>query len=114
VELDGTSWTLVSGVPLPEGVPVTRPTVSFADGRIFGTSGCNRYTGGYALDDGSFVLGALATTRMACLPPADEIERAFLAALGQVRAVRVDEAVLMLELSDDAESLVFERSADES
>ena len=113
MELDGTSWTLVSGIHLPQDVPITRPTASFAEGSIFGTSGCNRYTGGYTLDDGSFVLGALATTRMACLPPADEIERAFLAALGQVNALRLAETELVFELAGDAEPLVFEPALDE-
>jgi heat shock protein HslJ len=93
---------------------VTRPTASFAEGRIFGSSGCNRYTGGYALDGGSFELGALTTTRMACAPPADEIERAYLAALGQVSGLQLDEAVLVFERRENGEPLVFERLADES
>ena len=108
MELEGTSWTLVSGVGLPHGVPLTRPTAAFAEGRISGTSGCNRYTGGYTLEDGSFALGPLATTRMACIPPADEIERAFLGALARVGGVLFDDATLVLELRDDAEPLVFE------
>jgi heat shock protein HslJ len=113
VELDGTSWTLGSGVPVPHDMTVPRPTAAFADGRIFGTSGCNRYTGGYTFDDGSFTLGVLATTRMACPPPADEIERSFLAALERVTGARLHDAELVLELDDDAEPLVFEPAGEE-
>jgi heat shock protein HslJ len=42
-----------------------------ADGRLAGSTGCNRLMGGYELEDGSLVVtGPLATTRMACVDPA--------------------------------------------
>ncbi|MEE4185429.1 MAG: META domain-containing protein [Gammaproteobacteria bacterium] len=45
-----------------------------------GFSGCNRFTGAYAVKGNTLQLGALATTRMACLP-ADFPEQQFLRAL---------------------------------
>ena len=45
-------------------------------GRLNGLSGCNRFTGSFVVgDDGSFAVGPLATTRMACGPDAMNIER---------------------------------------
>jgi heat shock protein HslJ len=42
-----------------------------ADGRLAGSTGCNRLMGGYELDGDTLVVtGPLATTRMACVDPA--------------------------------------------
>ena len=45
-------------------------------------------------------VGPLASTLIACLPPADQIERDFVSALGRVRGWRLDERQLILV--DDA------------
>ena len=36
------------------------------DGRVAGSSGCNRFNGSGVISGGKVVIGALATTRMAC------------------------------------------------
>jgi len=60
-----TSWRFgtVDGDPA-----VGETEISFgADGSISGTTGCNRFNGRGAMDDGALVIdGPLATTRMAC------------------------------------------------
>ena len=45
-----------------------RQTVTFDDqGRVFGDSGCNRFTGGYTVkSDGTLKVGPLASTMMFC------------------------------------------------
>jgi heat shock protein HslJ len=106
--LAGTSWVLVSGVPVPEDLPVTMPTAAFTTDTVSGTGGCNRFTGSYSVDGGSIELGALATTEIACPAPAEAIERSYYAALQDVSGWGVDEDDLVLTDADDAELLRFE------
>ncbi len=43
------------------------PALTFGrDGRVSGTSGCNRFSGSYSESGGRLEFGPLATTRMAC------------------------------------------------
>ena len=83
--LEGPEWRLSDHlgpdgalVPLAEDVAAT---ASFMEGRVSGTTGCNRYSGSYGVDAPSLSFGALAMTRMACMPPRDAAERAMIAAL---------------------------------
>ncbi|MBK9738997.1 MAG: META domain-containing protein [Actinobacteria bacterium] len=44
-----------------------KQTITFdAKGRVFGDSGCNRFTGGYTVKGDSITIGPLASTLMAC------------------------------------------------
>jgi heat shock protein HslJ len=92
---EGTPWVLLSGdgIELPDGVA---PSATFAEGRMAGSTGCNRYTTPYALDGDELQLGAAIATKMACLPPLDALERSFLAALDRVERWHVDGEVLTL------------------
>ncbi|MEI8333557.1 MAG: META domain-containing protein [Chloroflexota bacterium] len=84
--LDG-AWTLtryqVDGkvAPVPDG---TSATAVFAAGKVAGTAGCNSYTGTYTVDGTTLAIGPLATTMMACQPPASDLETAYLANMGKV------------------------------
>jgi heat shock protein HslJ len=86
--IGGGEWVLRAwdvGEPAPDEPAVT---LAFRDGRLAGTSGCNRYTAqataGAAPGDVS--LGPAASTRMACLEePAASVEARYLAQLGAVR-----------------------------
>lgn len=74
----------VDGVPVPEGAGLSL-TVQF-DGKVEGTTGCNRFTGIADLDAGVMQFGSLAVTEMACLEPEKmQREAAWLKALGEVR-----------------------------
>ncbi len=80
------SWTVAgyndgtAGVASP--LPGTELTAAFAaDGTISGSSGCNRYTGSWAVDVDRLSFSQLATTGRACPAPIMAQERAFLAAL---------------------------------
>ncbi|MFE3194012.1 META domain-containing protein [Nocardia sp. NPDC059240] len=55
--------TAVSGTAIPGGGPLT---LSFADGRISATSGCNTMTGPVDLQGNTLQVGELASTLMAC------------------------------------------------
>lgn len=64
----------------------TKPTMTFSvDGKIGGTTGCNRYFGQVEKTETDMVFGdAIGATRMACPPPYDSIERDFFDALPDV------------------------------
>ena len=83
--LEGREWRLSdhldtagSLVPVAEEIIAT---ATFIEGRVAGTTGCNRFSGSYRVEGPSLSLGALAMTRMACVPPRDAVERAITAAL---------------------------------
>jgi heat shock protein HslJ len=98
-QLEQGLWVLNSArdVPLPLGVV---PTAGFHEGTVRGSTGCNQYNGPYSVESESLEIGALATTRMACPPPRDEVERAYVAALGLVTTWARDEDELVLSDSD--------------
>jgi heat shock protein HslJ len=73
---------------------------------VAGSTGCNRYHGGYELDGSAISLGPVASTVMACEPARDAVERAFTSALaGTVAHTVAGETLELL----DAEGLVVLR-----
>lgn len=52
----------------------TRPSVSFRGDRINGNGGCNRFNGSFRFARGRLNAGPLATTRMACVLPAQNLQ----------------------------------------
>lgn len=109
--LAGGEWTLVAidGEPLPTGAEA--PTATFADGRIAGFGGCNRYTG--PIEEkapGTIEIGPVAGTMMACADGV-EIEPAYLQRLGMVTRYRVEGGRLHLWGDDDdrTQGLFFQR-----
>jgi heat shock protein HslJ len=81
-----------------------KPFIQFgANGRVSGSTGCNRFTGTYEItEDGSIKIGPLASTRMACPQPAMEAEAKFFAMLDEVRSFERTEASLSLRSADGA------------
>jgi len=78
--LTGTPWTLESIATgntvgtVPAGV---RATLEFNDdGTLAAHLGCNTGRGDYTASDTSITFGPIATTRMACEPPASDVEQA--------------------------------------
>lgn len=102
--IEGVPWVLRSGAGVEAGGPA--PTATFADGRMTGTTGCNRYTATYTVEGGRLTIEAGPMTLKACPPPADEVERAYLATLGRVGGWRVNDDELVL-LADGAPALRF-------
>jgi heat shock protein HslJ len=66
--------------------------------RVSGSTGCNRFTGTFTQTGDSLHFSQMASTKMACLPPLDAQERAFLDALNATTAVHI--AGNTLELKD--------------
>jgi putative lipoprotein len=90
------------GISLPPGVA---PTATFADGSVSGSTGCNRYNGPYTIDGESLEIGPVASTLMACPPPRDAIESAYVAALDRVQTWAIDGEELVLS-DDEGEELL--------
>lgn len=80
----------------------------FENGTVSGSTGCNRYTASYTLDGDRVALGPIASTLMACLPPADAIERAYLVAFAGVARWSVEEGQLLLADEEGRELLRYE------
>ncbi len=106
-DLENTPWQLVSGkdITLSDGIV---PSAAFSGGTVFGSNGCNQYRAPYTLDGDSLEIGDAAGTLMACPPPADEIERAYVAALGEVASWELDGEQLALSDADGNELLRYE------
>jgi heat shock protein HslJ len=84
--LAANEWTLVEmdGQPLPAGVEA--PLIHFERESVRGFAGCNRFNATVKESKpGEIQVGPAAGTKMACPPPAMELEQAFLAQLGKVR-----------------------------
>ena len=85
VELAQTQWRLyvLNGEEIPENINVTltlSPEAENREGSVFGSAGCNRYSGTYSLDGDRLTINILAVTAMMC-DASMETEDAFLAAL---------------------------------
>lgn len=104
---EGTPWVLASGVDLPQDAALALPTALFESGTVSGSTGCNRYSGQFTVDGDALELGPLAQTQMACAPPADRIERDYVAKFDQVTGWRVDDDRLVLVGDDDTELLQY-------
>lgn len=68
-------------------------TLAFTDdGRIAGSTGCNRYFGHVYLDGDVITVSGTGSTRRACVPALMDQEQRFLAALGAAARHEQDEA----------------------
>ena len=107
--LDGAEWTVrsLAGKPLPEEVSVT---VDFLDDdRVAGSSGCNRFMGGYQLTGEGLSFGQIAGTRMACPEPQMQIEQRFLALLQDVNRFEITPDGALLLITTDNKRIRAER-----
>lgn len=74
------------------------PSLSvMADGRITGSTGCNRFFGKAEFSGATLRIGDLGMTRMACFDGAGLNERRFTSALAAATGWRVDASRLILE-----------------
>lgn len=105
----GIEWTATEISSLPADAAVRSTLRIEPDGRAFGSGGCNRFTGGARVDGATLVLGPLASTRMACAPPAGPQEDRYLQALNAVRRYEIVEGRLRLLDANGAVLAVFSR-----
>lgn len=93
--LAGTEWGF------PGEVGKTARFIQFRpDGKVGGSTGCNRFNGPYNQDGYALTIGTLATTRRACLPDVMKREQQFLVMLEQVRRAEAHHSTLTLRDAD--------------
>jgi heat shock protein HslJ len=99
---EGVEWVLTSyddGVSVePVVVPFdVRPTLRLEDGIASGYAGCNEFSGTYELDGSSLTFSdELSVTLVFCDGPAQDVEDAYLAALGNVNGWSIEDDSLQL------------------
>ncbi|HMQ34723.1 MAG TPA: META domain-containing protein [Chloroflexaceae bacterium] len=105
--LAGTSWALseLGGAPpVAEGRPAS---LEFnAEGRVAGSTGCNRFMGGYSATAAELTFGPLATTMMACPGALQDQEQVFIEILTHAAAYSVADGTLTIT-ADDGRTIVF-------
>ena len=104
--LEGTTWQLQSYLD-GQGETVAAlseapATAEFADGRVSGTTGCNRYGGAYTVDGDALTIKLGPVTMMACPEPQMMQEQGFLAALGSAATYMVADDQLTIMNADGA------------
>ena len=94
--LPGTTWTgiRIAGDSIPSDIDINLTFGS--DGRISGSSGCNRFFSGYSLDGRNLRIDQIGGTRRMCSEIEMLAERRFLSALERVDgwAMRNDDLIL--------------------
>lgn len=86
--------TAIGAVEVGGGSP---PTIVFTrEGHVAGTTGINRFSGGYRLEEGALTISPLLMTRMAGPPELMDQERRFAEALGAVTSAVLEGDTLRL------------------
>jgi heat shock protein HslJ len=106
-DLTGRDWTLtwVEGfASMPAGVATS--AIRFGtDGRLGGNTGCNTASAAYSVDGDRLSIGALITTKRACVEErGNQLEQAYVRAVEATRRYRIDGGEL--QLLDDAGTVV--------
>ena len=107
-------WVLaeLNGKPIAAtGSDRERPRleIMLTEGRVTGTTGCNRLSGSVKADTRQLLFGPLITTKMACLNDSTNLERTFLTGLQTTPLLyRVGEGRLTL-LSGNTPLMVFRK-----
>ena len=118
--LDGSSWVLASlgtrsslpgttTVSDTQAGPGSKATLTFSEGRAYGTDGCNRFTMPYTIKDGTLTWPSRrpAATQMACSRDAMEQGAAFMQALAGTDGYRVSGGNLQLLAPDGRVQATF-------
>jgi len=97
-DLAGKEWVLQSW-DADEAAPASpRVTLTYKDDRFSGRSGCNQYFTSVTpgAEPGQLVVGAIASTKMACAQPILAVESRFQQQLGQVTRFALRDGKLAL------------------
>ncbi|GAB3993411.1 hypothetical protein GCM10028807_28560 [Spirosoma daeguense] len=94
-------WVLTEfqGKPVSAGGlrnELPRLEISLTEGRVTGTTGCNRLSGSIIADTHQILFGPLITTKMACAGSVGDFEKNFLNALSTPVTYRIGQGKLVL------------------
>ncbi|TGX55884.1 META domain-containing protein [Sphingomonas gei] len=101
------SWRIesIGGRPV---APRTTPRVTFSGDRISGNASCNNFNGSFRFERGRLTAGRLASTRMACMQRAENVqESAVLRILGEPLSVSRNRAGKLVLTSTGGSRLVL-------
>lgn len=93
----GRAWRVVDIAGTRVQAAEETPQLRFEEGRLTGTSGCNRLFGEMGIDGRSLEVGDLGSTRMMCPAPVMAIEARLLDALRSTASYSLDGTLLVLE-----------------
>lgn len=102
VELGGTRWHLVTADKgaLAKYAPKSGVTLEFSADRVSGYGGCNTYSSSYGFSAGRLTVSRVSATKRSCMDAANEIERAWFAALASPLSVTKVGGQLQLRAAD--------------
>jgi heat shock protein HslJ len=112
--LADTTWDLAQYARAGESTLTSVPdnvkaTAEFSADQISGSSGCNRFTGGYTTEGKTIDIGPLASTAMACVGEAMTVEAEYLARLDVVATFSIGEGTMTM--SDGSGQVVLTYTA---
>lgn len=97
--LENSLWTL-NGIATDESVVSTwidsEINIQFTEGKVMGYTGCNDFFGSYQLDGATLTLSELGQTKRACDEERGQRELAWVLALADVAAYRIEMSSLTL------------------
>lgn len=111
VSLAGTTWQIED---IDEAGIVDRSMITLqfpGEGRVAGSTGCNRYFGSAIIDGDRLSFSQLGSTRRACVPALMNQEQRFLEAIQSVSSYRMEDPGILL-LRDDAGTHQCTRAGD--
>jgi heat shock protein HslJ len=95
LQLQGVGWRAIEVDGQPT-IPGSQPTITFNDGHISGSGGCNTFSGDVAISDGTVDVGELRATLLTCDGPAGDAEVVFMRALVSASTVSPGEGGQLL------------------
>lgn len=110
VTMENTHWQLTQCADdtgeMASVLPDTTVDIKFSDGELGGSAGCNRYFGGYELEEEQLrFTSQMGSTQMACAPPVAEQEQRFLALLPRANSWSIEDGRLTL-IDEDARPIL--------
>jgi heat shock protein HslJ len=111
--LPGTSWVLttLNGAPVGIGTPIT---LNLEEAKLSGTDGCNNYGGSYTVNGAKFTVDKnLISTMMACPDTIMQRAGAYITALTQAAAFKIDGQQLTLSDAAGKALATFTRQSSE-
>ncbi|MFT4008448.1 MAG: META domain-containing protein [Nocardioidaceae bacterium] len=112
--LEGTDWKLTTVIQgdSASSVPAdTKAGIRIDGGSLLARTGCNNGRATVTVGDDALTVSPLASTKMACLAPYDEIEPAFLAVVQSNPTYQIEYDTLTLTSSNGSAGLVFRAAA---
>ena len=102
---EGAAWELAAYLDGSEMVAVPADlsaTLMLADGTASGSAGCNQFSGSYEIDGASLTIAPeMAMTMMACEPPAEALEAAYMGLLPTTASWEsADDGLRLLDAED--------------